>query len=123
VLFTPRTPDFNSRPNVSVPCPPCAFSKGLNILFAGISGTGKTMTEEVVANPFLIGFYKIALFYVAKKYIGETEKNLTRVFREIRTRNGILLFDEADGCSASALRLGTLTTGTRTWKSATCSRR
>ena len=89
----------------------------------GTSGTGKTMGAEVVANPFLIEFYKIALSHVANKYIGETEKNFTRVFRETRTSNAILLFDEVDGRSASVRRLRASATGTRTWKSAICSRR
>jgi SpoVK/Ycf46/Vps4 family AAA+-type ATPase len=108
---------------ISVACPLCAFPKGLNIQFVGITGTGKTMAAEVVVGPLLIEFYKIALFHVAKKYIAETEKNLTRVFRKIQTSNAILLFDEADGRSASAPRLGTLTTDTRAWKLAICSRR
>jgi len=73
-----------------------SFGKGLNVLFAGPSGTGKTMAAEVIANELSLDLYKIDLSQVVSKYIGETEKNLDRVFREAQTSNAILFFDEAD---------------------------
>lgn len=73
-----------------------SLGKGLNVLFAGPSGTGKTMAAEIVANELKIDLYKIDLSSIVSKYIGETEKNLDRVFREGQTSNAILFFDEAD---------------------------
>jgi ATP-dependent 26S proteasome regulatory subunit len=70
--------------------------KGLNVLFAGPSGTGKTMAAEIMANELSIDLYKIDLAGIVSKYIGETEKNLDRIFREGKTANAILFFDEAD---------------------------
>ncbi len=70
--------------------------KGLNALFAGSSGTGKTMAAEVMAHELSLDLYKIDLSQIVSKYIGETEKNLDRVFREAQTSNAILFFDEAD---------------------------
>jgi hypothetical protein len=70
--------------------------RGLNILFAGPSGTGKTMSAEVMAGELGLELYKIDLSSVVSKYIGETEKNLDVVFREAEGSNAILLFDEAD---------------------------
>jgi len=65
-------------------------------LFAGDSGTGKTMSAEVVAAELGLDLYVIDLSSVVDKYIGETEKNLERVFTEAAGVNGVLLFDEAD---------------------------
>jgi AAA+ superfamily predicted ATPase len=73
-----------------------SLGKGLNILFAGVSGTGKTMAAEVIANELKIDLYKIDLSSIVSKYIGETEKNLDRIFREGQISNAILFFDEAD---------------------------
>jgi SpoVK/Ycf46/Vps4 family AAA+-type ATPase len=70
--------------------------KGLNILFAGPSGTGKTMAAEIMANELGLDLYKIDLSAIVSKYIGETEKNLDRIFREGQSSNAILFFDEAD---------------------------
>lgn len=70
--------------------------KGLNVLFAGPSGTGKTMAAEVISNELGIDLYKIDLSSIVSKYIGETEKNLDSIFREGQTSNAILFFDEAD---------------------------
>jgi SpoVK/Ycf46/Vps4 family AAA+-type ATPase len=70
--------------------------KGLNVLFAGPSGTGKTMAAEIMANELGIDLYKIDLSAIVSKYIGETEKNLDRIFKEGQTANAILFFDEAD---------------------------
>src|SRR5205807_5666091 len=65
-------------------------------LFAGESGTGKTMSAEVVARDLGLDLYVIDLSTVIDKYIGETEKNLDRIFSEADRVNGVLLFDEAD---------------------------
>jgi AAA+ superfamily predicted ATPase len=73
-----------------------AMGKGLNALFAGGSGTGKTMAAEIIAGELALDLYKIDLSSVVSKYIGETEKNLSRIFNEAETSNAILFFDEAD---------------------------
>jgi SpoVK/Ycf46/Vps4 family AAA+-type ATPase len=70
--------------------------KGVNTLFAGPSGTGKTMAAEIIANELGLDLYKIDLSGVVSKYIGETEKNLDRIFRAAENANAILFFDEAD---------------------------
>jgi ATPase family associated with various cellular activities (AAA) len=69
---------------------------GVTALFAGDSGTGKTMSAEVVARSLGLDLYVIDLSTVVDKYIGETEKNLDRIFVEAERVNGVLLFDEAD---------------------------
>ena len=69
---------------------------GVTALFVGDSGTGKTMSAEVVAGDLGFDVYVIDLSTVVDKYIGETEKNLDRIFTEADRVNGILLFDEAD---------------------------
>lgn len=73
-----------------------ALGKGLMVLFAGPSGTGKTMAADVIAGELGLDLYKIDLSSVISKYIGETEKNLGRIFDEAETSNAILFFDEAD---------------------------
>jgi hypothetical protein len=73
-----------------------ALGKGLNALFAGESGTGKTMAADVMAGELGQDLYKIDLSMLVSKYIGETEKNLNRIFSEAATSNAILFFDEAD---------------------------
>jgi hypothetical protein len=70
--------------------------KGVNALFHGHSGTGKTLAAEVIANELGLDLYKIELAGVVSKYIGETEKNLDRIFAAAEDANVILLFDEAD---------------------------
>lgn len=70
--------------------------RGVIALFAGESGTGKTMSAEVVASDLGVDLYVVDLSIVVDKYIGETEKNLERIFVEAADVNGILLFDEAD---------------------------
>ena len=70
--------------------------KGLTVLFSGPSGTGKTMAAEVIANALQMDLYRIDLAGVVSKYIGETEKNLSRIFREAEYSDAILFFDEAD---------------------------
>jgi ATP-dependent 26S proteasome regulatory subunit len=69
---------------------------GISALFAGPSGTGKTMAGEVLANELNLDLYRIDLSQVVNKYIGETEKNLRRVFDAAEDGGVILLFDEAD---------------------------
>jgi len=69
---------------------------GISALFAGPSGTGKTMAGEVLANELRLDLYRIDLSQVVSKYIGETEKNLRRVFDAADEGAAILLFDEAD---------------------------
>lgn len=75
-----------------------ARSRGLSInaLFAGESGTGKTMAAEVIANDLKLNLYRIDLSSVVNKYIGETEKNLRRLFDAAEDGGMILFFDEAD---------------------------
>lgn len=69
---------------------------GISALFAGESGTGKTMAAEVIANDLRLTLYRIDLSQVVSKYIGETEKNLQRVFDLMEGSGAILFFDEAD---------------------------
>jgi hypothetical protein len=73
-----------------------SLGKGLNVLFSGPPGTGKTMAAEVIAHELRLDLYKIDLSQVVSKYIGETEKNLDRIFTAAHTSNAILFFDEAD---------------------------
>jgi hypothetical protein len=70
--------------------------RGITALFGGVSGTGKTLSAEVVAGDLGLHLYVIDLATVVDKYIGETEKNLDRIFDEADRVNGVLLFDEAD---------------------------
>ncbi len=69
---------------------------GISALFAGASGTGKTLAAEVLANTLRLDLYRIDLSSVVSKYIGETEKNLRQVFDAAEQGGVILLFDEAD---------------------------
>jgi len=73
-----------------------ALGRGVSALFAGPSGTGKTMAAEIIAATLGLDLFKIDLSIVVSKYIGETEKNLSRVFADAETSNAILFFDEAD---------------------------
>ena len=70
--------------------------RGLAALFAGPSGTGKTMSAEIIAGELGLELYRIDLSQVVSKYIGDTEKNLGRVFAEAERANAVLFFDEAD---------------------------
>jgi ATP-dependent 26S proteasome regulatory subunit len=69
---------------------------GITVLFSGSSGTGKTLAAEVLANELRLDLYRIELSQVISKYIGETEKNLHRVFEAAEESGAVLLFDEAD---------------------------
>jgi SpoVK/Ycf46/Vps4 family AAA+-type ATPase len=70
--------------------------KGLTCLFAGDSGTGKSMAAETIAKELCLDLYRIDLSKVVSKYIGETEKNLRQVFDRAEQGGAILFFDEAD---------------------------
>ncbi|HEV2705498.1 MAG TPA: ATP-binding protein [Pyrinomonadaceae bacterium] len=70
--------------------------RGVVALFTGAPGTGKTMAAEVIATELQLDLFKIDLSQIVSKYIGETEKNLDRIFREAQSSNAILFFDEAD---------------------------
>ncbi|HEX8921936.1 MAG TPA: ATP-binding protein [Pyrinomonadaceae bacterium] len=72
------------------------YGKGVTALFEGPSGTGKTMAAGIVGAELGLDLYKIDLSFVVSKYIGETEKNLNRIFTEAQDSNAILFFDEAD---------------------------
>src|SRR5204863_8762308 len=69
---------------------------GISALFVGASGTGKTMAAEVIARELRLDLFRIDLSQVVNKYIGETEKNLRRVFDAAEQGGAVLLFDEAD---------------------------
>jgi ATPase family associated with various cellular activities (AAA) len=69
---------------------------GLSALFSGSSGTGKTMAAEILASELALDLYRIDLSCVVSKYIGETEKNLRKIFDAAEDSGAILLFDEAD---------------------------
>lgn len=75
-----------------------ASGRGLGIaaLFAGESGTGKTMAAEAVAQALGLDLYRVEVSAIVSKYIGETEKNLRRIFAAAEAGGGVLLFDEAD---------------------------
>jgi AAA+ superfamily predicted ATPase len=73
-----------------------SLGKGLNALYSGHPGTGKTMAAEVIARELQLDLYKIDLSQVVSKYIGETEKSLNRIFQEALASSAILFFDEAD---------------------------
>ncbi len=73
-----------------------ASSRGVTVLFAGPPGTGKTMAAEIIAAALGLDLYRIDLSTIVSKYIGETEKNIERIFREAEQSNAILFFDEAD---------------------------
>ena len=70
--------------------------KGVNALFSGPSGTGKTMAAEIVAGELGLDLYRVELAGVVSKYIGETERNLDRIFAAAERTDGIVFFDEAD---------------------------
>lgn len=72
------------------------YGRGVTGLFHGGSGTGKTMAVSIIAADLGLDLYKIDLSMVVSKYIGETEKNLNRVFAEAQDSSAILFFDEAD---------------------------
>ena len=70
--------------------------RGISALFTGVPGTGKTLTAQVIAGELGLDIYRVDLSTIVSKYIGETEKNLERIFTEAQNSNVILFFDEAD---------------------------
>jgi AAA+ superfamily predicted ATPase len=70
--------------------------RGISALFSGASGTGKTMAAEVLAHHLQLDLYRVDLSSTVSKYIGETEKNLRRIFDAAEACGAILFFDEAD---------------------------
>jgi ATPase family associated with various cellular activities (AAA) len=76
------------------------YGAGINALFYGASGTGKTMAAAVIARELGRELYRTEMSRVVSRYIGETEKNLARIFEEARHSNAILMFDEADALFA-----------------------
>jgi len=73
-----------------------AYGRGITVVFSGPSGTGKTMAAGILARELGLDLYKIDLSRVVSKYIGETEKNLERIFQQAEDANAMLFFDEAD---------------------------
>ena len=76
-----------------------SFATSKNVphsIFAGPPGTGKTMAAEIIANELELNMYRVDLSMVVSKYVGETEKNLNRIFKDAEDSNAILFFDEAD---------------------------
>lgn len=71
-------------------------SRGIGVLFSGASGTGKTMAASILANALGLELYRIELSKIVSKYIGETEKNLSKIFETAQESGIILFFDEAD---------------------------
>ena len=82
-----------------------SLGKGLNIMFAGESGTGKTMAAGIIANELKLDLYKIDLSSIVSKYVGQTEKNINKIFNEAKTNNAILCFDEADAIFGKRLEV------------------
>jgi AAA+ superfamily predicted ATPase len=81
--------EWNMRPGGS-------RGRGVTALFAGESGTGKSMSAEAIAGELGVPLFSVDLASIIDKYIGETEKNLEEVFRAVENDDGVLLFDEAD---------------------------
>ena len=73
-----------------------SYGSGVSVLMYGPPGTGKTMAAQVIANELQMELCRVDLSQVSSKYIGETEKNLEKIFREAEQSNVILFFDEAD---------------------------
>ena len=76
------------------------YGRGLCALFYGSPGTGKTMAAQVMANELGLDLYRIDLSQLVSKYIGETEKNVSDLFRKAKNINALLFFDEADALFA-----------------------
>jgi len=81
--------------------------KGLCCLFVGEPGTGKTLAAEIIAQALGQNLYHISIPRVLSKYVGETEKNIERIFEIARANNSVLLFDEADALFASRVKVET----------------
>ena len=96
------------------------LGRGITALFAGPSGTGKTMAAQVLARALGLELYRVDLAGVVNKYIGETEKRLREVFDACERADVLLFFDEADALFGSARRSRTRTTASPTSRSTTC---
>ena len=83
-----------------------ARNQGLKVLFAGESGTGKTMSAQVLAKELGLDIFRVDLATIVSKYIGETEKNLDRIFGAAEGSNAILFFDEADALFGKRSEVG-----------------
>ncbi len=82
------------------------YGSGITALFAGPPGTGKTMAAQVIANELHMELYKIDLSQMIDKYVGETEKNIKRIFTDAGRSNSVLFFDEADAIFNKRLEAG-----------------
>ncbi|SET15868.1 ATP-binding protein [[Clostridium] polysaccharolyticum] len=80
-----------------------AYGRGVCALFYGAPGTGKTMAVQVIANELGLSLYRIDLSQLISKYVGETEKNISKVFERAKGINALLFFDEADSLFAKRL--------------------
>ena len=87
-------------------------------LFVGASGTGKTMAAGAIASELGADLHRIDLSRIVSKYIGETEKNIDRVFNEAEKGGAVLQIDEADALFGKRFEVRTLTTAMPTWRSA-----
>src|SRR5262249_5537299 len=83
------------------------YGRGISVALAGPPGTGKTMLAQILAHHLGYELYRIDLSQVVNKYIGETEKNLGRIFDEARDTHAILFFDEADSLFAKLTEVRT----------------
>lgn len=77
-----------------------SYGRGLSVLFYGPPGTGKTMAAQVMANELGLDLYRIDISQMISKYIGETQKNISRLFQKAKDINALLFFDEADSLFA-----------------------
>lgn len=77
-----------------------SYGNGISLLFYGAPGTGKTMAAQAVAGELGMPLYRVDLSQLISKYIGETQKNIGKVFEQAKQLKGILLFDEADALFA-----------------------
>lgn len=84
-----------------------SYGNGLSVLLFGPSGTGKTMSAQVIANELLLPLYRVDVSQLISKYIGETAKNLDAIFTEAKASNVILFFDEADSLFSSRTEVKT----------------
>ena len=108
------------------------YGRGVSAILAGPPGTGKTMVAQLLAKELGYDLYRIDLSQVVNKYIGETEKNLARIFDEAETSHAVLFFDEADSLFAKrterqvvatiATRTSRSTTSCSGWRRSTASR-
>lgn len=77
-----------------------SYGRGICAMFYGAPGTGKTMAVQVMANELGLELYRIDLSQIVSKYIGETQKNITELFKRAKNMNALLFFDEADSLFA-----------------------